>query len=102
VVEVICTLLDRARPRDDGQPYAEQIAFVEDRPGHDWRYAIDSRTIRRELGWAPRESFEEGLAKTVQWYLENEAWCGTVQRKSGYRGKRLGQRATESAAGESS
>jgi dTDP-glucose 4,6-dehydratase len=98
VVEAICALLDHARPRDDGRSYREQIIFVEDRPGHDWRYAVDSGTIRRELDWAPRDSFESGMAMTVQWYLENGAWCQAVQRKGGYQGERLGRRAAEPVA----
>ncbi len=78
VVHRICDLLDELRPRDDGRSYREQIAFVEDRPGHDRRYAIDASRIERELGWRPRYAFEEGLAATVRWYLDNEAWCREV------------------------
>jgi len=74
VVERICALLDAKRPRADGKPYAEQITFVADRPGHDARYAIDASRIRDELGWEPAETFDSGLAKTVDWYLANEAW----------------------------
>jgi dTDP-glucose 4,6-dehydratase len=74
VVEALCTTLDRLRPRDDGRPYAEQIGFVADRPGHDLRYAIDATRIRDELGWTPRESFESGLEQTVRWYLDHEDW----------------------------
>jgi len=70
VVQTLCALLDRARPRKAGS-YAELIAFVTDRPGHDRRYAMNIAKIRRELGWQPRESFETGLEKTVQWYLAN-------------------------------
>src|SRR5438132_6429725 len=70
VVHTLCTLLDKARPRKGGS-YAELIAFVTDRPGHDRRYAMDIAKIRRDLGWQPRESFETGLEKTVQWYLAN-------------------------------
>jgi dTDP-glucose 4,6-dehydratase len=70
LVRRICSLLDEARPRRTGQ-YADLIAFVQDRPGHDRRYAIDGSKIARELGWRPRENFESGLAKTVRWYLEN-------------------------------
>ena len=78
VVHTICSTLDDLRPREDGKGYAEQISFVTDRPGHDWRYAIDAGKIERELGWTPRETFETGLRKTVQWYLDNQAWCDTV------------------------
>ena len=78
VVERICAILDRARPRNDGQSYADQIAFVRDRPGHDRRYAIDAGKIMRELGWAPEESFETGLERTVLWNLDNGAWVEEV------------------------
>lgn len=74
VVKTICSLLDRLRPRADGRPYTDQIVSVADRPGHDKRYAIDASRIRDELGWQPRESFETGIAKTVEWYLANESW----------------------------
>jgi dTDP-glucose 4,6-dehydratase len=69
LVKTLCALLDEARPRARGS-YAELISFVKDRPGHDRRYAIDSRKIQRELGWKPKETFETGLAKTVRWYLD--------------------------------
>lgn len=81
VVKTICTLLDELRPRMvDGkrQPYADLITFVTDRPGHDVRYAIDATKIERELGWTPAETFETGLRKTVQWYLDNETWWQDV------------------------
>ncbi len=74
VVKTICVLLDEKRPRNDGKSYVEQISYVADRPGHDRRYAIDCSKMEKELGWLPQESFETGLAKTVSWYLENEAW----------------------------
>ena len=74
VVRTLCAILDRLHPRADGRAYAEQIGFVADRPGHDLRYAIDATRIREELGWAPQESFESGLEKTVRWYLANEHW----------------------------
>jgi len=89
VVHMICDLLDELRPRDDGASYREQIAFVEDRPGHDRRYAIDATKIASALGWEPRESFQTGLRKTVQWYLDNEGWWSRV-RSGEYRGERLG------------
>ncbi len=78
VVREICAVLDSMRPRSDGRSYAEQIAFVKDRPGHDRRYAIDTSRIRRELDWAPAESFEAGIKKTVAWYLDNEQWVTGV------------------------
>jgi dTDP-glucose 4,6-dehydratase len=72
LVNTLCALLDDARPRTGGS-YASLITFVKDRPGHDRRYAIDSRKIQRELGWQPGESFESGLRKTVRWYLERRS-----------------------------
>lgn len=78
VVRTICAILDEQRPRADGRPYADQIAFVKDRPGHDRRYAIDAGKIERELGWRPRETFESGIRKTVAWYLQNQAWVEGV------------------------
>jgi dTDP-glucose 4,6-dehydratase len=89
VVYALCDILDELRPRADGKSYREQITFVADRPGHDRRYAIDAGKIRRELGWVPRESFETGLQKTVEWYLDNLEWCRRVQDGS-YRRERLG------------
>ena len=74
VVETICDILDREKPRADGRSYREQIAFVTDRPGHDRRYAIDATKIRDELGWSPKETFETGLTRTIRWYLDNEWW----------------------------
>lgn len=74
VVEALCAILDRLRPRGDGRSYADQIGFVADRPGHDLRYAIDASRIREELGWEPLRSFESGLKATVRWYLDNEGW----------------------------
>jgi dTDP-glucose 4,6-dehydratase len=67
------------RPRVDARSYREQITFVADRPGHDRRYAIDASKIERELGWKPDETFETGIRKTVQWYLENQNWVASVQ-----------------------
>lgn len=78
VVQTLCGLLDRLRPRSDGASYADQITFVADRPGHDRRYAIDARRIERELGWKPAETFETGIGKTVRWYLENPDWIASV------------------------
>jgi len=82
IVNNVCKLLDEMQPRDDGQSYAEQIAYVKDRPGHDRRYAIDASKIERELGWKPVETFETGIRKTVEWYLENSAWVANVQSGS--------------------
>ncbi len=78
VVDTLCALLDELKPRHDGRSYREQKTSVADRPGHDKRYAIDASKIGRELGWTPRESFESGVRKTVQWYLENPAWIAHV------------------------
>ncbi|MEG3163834.1 dTDP-glucose 4,6-dehydratase [Sphingomonas sp. PB2P19] len=78
VVETICTILDRLRPRADGASYATQIGYVADRPGHDKRYAIDAGRIHDELGWAPAETFESGIEKTVTWYLGNESWWRAI------------------------
>jgi len=78
VVKTICQILDEVKPRADGQPYAQQITFVKDRPGHDRRYAIDARKIERELGWRPAETFDTGIKKTVQWYLDNPIWVEGV------------------------
>lgn len=89
VVMVICRLLDEIRPRTDGRSYQEQMTFVQDRPGHDRRYAIDARKISKELGWVPRESFESGMRKTVQWFLDNHAWYEDI-RAIRYTGTRLG------------
>lgn len=79
IVKTICSLLDELRPRADGQPYAMQIAHVKDRPGHDRRYAIDARKIEAELGWRPIETFDSGIRKTVQWFLDHADWVGEVQ-----------------------
>jgi len=78
VVRTLCAILDSESPRADGKPYAEQITFVKDRPGHDRRYAIDASKLERELGWTPAETFETGIRKTVQWYLDNRAWTENV------------------------
>ncbi|KKA44103.1 dTDP-glucose 4,6-dehydratase [Salinivibrio sp. KP-1] len=87
VVEAICAILDTLVPKTTS--YAEQITYVQDRPGHDRRYAIDSSKMQKELGWTPVETFETGLKKTVQWYLDNQTWCRNVQDGS-YQGERLG------------
>ncbi|EKO3590617.1 dTDP-glucose 4,6-dehydratase [Vibrio metschnikovii] len=87
VVQTICSILDTLVPK--ARPYAEQITYVQDRPGHDRRYAIDSSKMQNELGWTPLETFETGLLKTVQWYLDNQQWCQNVQDGS-YQRERLG------------
>lgn len=79
IVQRVCSLLDQLRPRADGKRYAEQITYVKDRPGHDRRYAIDARKLEKELGWKPAETFDSGIQKTVQWYLDNQAWVQQVQ-----------------------
>ena len=89
VVKAICALLDRRRPRADGQPRESQIAFVADRPGHDRRYAIDASKLKDELGWEPKYSFEQGIATTVDWYLEHQDWVDRVLDGS-YRLERIG------------
>lgn len=89
LVRTVCRLLDEMLPRSHGRSYAELISFVDDRPGHDLRYAIDARKIKAELGWEPVESFESGLRKTVQWYLDNSGSRDRVLSGS-YRGERLG------------
>lgn len=87
LVQVICAHLDAMLPKDT--PYSEQITFVTDRPGHDMRYAIDPTRIRNELGWRPSVTLEQGLEKTVRWYLENEEWWRALQARDGV-GDRLG------------
>jgi len=91
LVRRLCALLDGLSPRPDGQSYAEQITFVADRPGHDWRYAIDATRMRDELGWQPAESIDSGLERTVRWYLDHAAWWRRV-RAERYGGQRLGTR----------
>jgi len=89
VVTTICALLDARRPREDGQPRASQVTYVADRPGHDRRYAIDASKLKRELGWQPAHSFEQGIADTVDWYLAHQDWVGRVLDGS-YRLERIG------------
>lgn len=89
VVRTVCAILDELLPHSAHHPHANLITFVADRPGHDARYAIDASKIERELGWRPRESFESGIRKTVQWYLDNGSWWERV-RAGTYRGERLG------------
>ena len=90
IVHKICAILDAKRPTD--HPYADLITFVPDRPGHDMRYAIDPTRIRDELGWRPSVTLDQGLEKTVQWYLDNEAWWKPLQSRDGV-GMRLGIKA---------
>lgn len=89
VVKTICALLDELRPRADQSTYASLITYVTDRPGHDLRYAIDAAKIANELNWKPQETFETGICKTVEWYLNNLQWCRRVQDGS-YQRERLG------------
>ena len=78
VVHTICAILDELQPRADAQSYNTQITFVKDRPGHDRRYAIDASKLEKELGWKPAETFETGIRKTVQWYLDNQRWVENI------------------------
>ena len=79
IVKTVCAILDELRPRKDGQSYVTQITFVKDRPGHDRRYAIDPTKLVKELGWKPKENFETGIRKTVQWYLSHQDWVDGVK-----------------------
>ena len=88
VVAAICRLLDELIPNSPYKPHFSLVRYVEDRPGHDVRYAIDARKIGDELGWRPRETFETGLRKTVEWYLANKRWCDSVQASSNQRQRR--------------
>lgn len=89
VVKAVCAILDDLRPAENKRPHAELIEHVIDRPGHDFRYAIDATRIKQELGWEPQETFDSGMRKTVEWYLDNQAWVEKVQEGS-YDGSRLG------------
>jgi len=89
IVTTLCDILDKLHPRPDGKSYKEQIQFVSDRPGHDKRYAIDATKIRTQLGWLPKETFESGIQKTVQWYLDNQQWVQQILDGT-YRMERLG------------
>lgn len=90
VVKTICALLDERAPREDCAKYESQITYVKDRPGHDRRYAIDASKLKRELGWEPAHTFEQGIADTVDWYLANQPWVNRVLDGS-YRLERIGQ-----------
>ena len=89
VVTIICSLLDEISPRKNGSSYSDLITFVKDRPGHDFRYAIDAGKIQNDLGWSPNESFETGIRKTIHWYLDNQNWWKSIQNNN-YRQERLG------------
>ena len=89
VVTIICSLLDEISPRENGSSYSDLITFVNDRPGHDFRYAIDAGKIQNDLGWSPNESFETGIRKTIHWYLDNQNWWKAIQDNN-YRQERLG------------
>ena len=89
VVKTICALLDKLLPDSKHNPHESLITYVDDRPGHDLRYAIDANKIANELGWKPQETFDSGIEKTVKWYLQNKTWCDHVMDGS-YRGERLG------------
>ena len=95
VVHTLCAILDELSPRADGKAYKEQITYVKDRPGHDRRYAIDASKIERELGWKPAKTFESGIRKTVQWYLDNQAWVSNVTSGAykNWVGKHYGEKA---------
>lgn len=86
VVQAICSLLDDKKPRADGLKYSALIEMVNDRPGHDRRYAIDASKLRRDLGWSPAQTFESGLSATIDWYLRNEWWWGPIREKAGLHG----------------
>jgi len=89
IVKTICKLLDQVKPAASNKPYEELITYVDDRPGHDLRYAIDSTKIKTELGWTPSETFESGISKTLDWYLNNLQWCTKVTEEN-YNRNRLG------------
>ena len=89
VVTIICSLLDEISPQKNGSSYSDLITFVKDRPGHDFRYAIDAGKIQNDLGWSPNESFETGIRKTIHWYLDNQNWWKAIQDNN-YRQERLG------------
>ena len=89
IVTKICDILDELKPRSQKQSYKELISYVSDRPGHDFRYAIDASKIKKKLGWTPKETFSSGIRKTIQWYLENEDWWRKIQNKI-YNQERLG------------
>ena len=89
IVEVICDILNDIHPAGSGKSYHELINFVKDRPGHDFRYAIDASKLKKEIGWEPKESFNTGIQKTIEWYLKNEEWWRIIQENT-YKQERLG------------
>ncbi len=89
IVNQICSTLDNIKPRSNGKSYSKLISYVEDRPGHDFRYAIDASKIKNNLGWEPKENFETGINKTINWYLKNESWWRKIQEVK-YNQSRLG------------
>jgi len=89
IVNQICSTLDKINPRSNGEPYNKLISYVEDRPGHDFRYAIDASKIKHDLGWEPKETFESGIQKTINWYINNETWWRKIQKYI-YTQERLG------------
>ena len=91
IVNTICSILDELKPRSNKKSYSELITYVTDRPGHDFRYAIDASKIKTDLGWEPKETFETGIRKTIQWYLDHEDWWRKIQDGT-YNQERLGSR----------
>ena len=89
IVKIICDIMDELKPSKNGS-YRDLITFVDDRPGHDKRYSINSKSIQKELNWQPKYSFDEGISKTILWYLNNQDWIENVLNSSGYKGERLG------------
>ena len=90
MVEIICELLDKRVPQT--KPYSDLIKFVKDRPGHDFRYSINTKLIEKELGWKPRTKIKDGLERTIDWYINNIDWCERIIDYSGYKGQRLGMK----------
>jgi dTDP-D-glucose 4,6-dehydratase len=89
IILTICKIMDEIKPSKTNQSYSKLITYVADRPGHDFRYAIDATKIKNEINWIPKESFNSGIRKTIKWYLENEEWWRKIQNKS-YNQERLG------------
>ena len=89
IVNTICSILDEIKPSENGNSYTDLITYVKDRPGHDFRYAIDSSKLKNELNWSPNETFESGIKKTINWYLENQSWWQDIQNNT-YQQERLG------------